>query len=221
MWSFLNGILGASGVTILNGLFALGVVLLLIVLALWALKFVFRTTTNVARGRNRRLLIVDNLPVDQKRQLLIIRRDNVEHLVMIGGGRDLVIESGIPVEAQPVRRPTQPARPAQGPRQPAPPGAVRLEPGERVVPVEPAREPGKAAGPSLRHTGLMREAARVEPAVIHDNSDPDRRAASDSGRTEPVNGRSTQREAGRNGQAPSDDDFYGPYRGSQRFRQER
>ncbi|MBY0559180.1 MAG: flagellar biosynthetic protein FliO [Hyphomicrobium sp.] len=43
----------------------------------------------------RRLDVVDQASVDSRRKLVLIRRDDVEHLVMIGGPVDLVIESGI------------------------------------------------------------------------------------------------------------------------------
>jgi len=46
-------------------------------------------------GRTRpvRLALVDAFDLDRKRQLVIVRRDNTEHLLMIGGPNDLVIES--------------------------------------------------------------------------------------------------------------------------------
>ncbi len=47
------------------------------------------------RTRPARLGIVDAFDLDRKRQLVIVRRDNVEHLVMIGGPNDLVIEAQI------------------------------------------------------------------------------------------------------------------------------
>ncbi len=47
------------------------------------------------RSRLPRLGIVDAFDLDRQRQLVIIRRDNVEHLIMIGGPNDLVIESEI------------------------------------------------------------------------------------------------------------------------------
>ena len=48
-------------------------------------------------GRNRqpRLGIVDAYDLDRQRQLVLVRRDNVEHLIMIGGPSDVVIESSI------------------------------------------------------------------------------------------------------------------------------
>jgi flagellar protein FliO/FliZ len=47
------------------------------------------------RARLPRLGTVDAFDLDRQRQLVIIRRDNVEHLLMIGGPNDLVIESQI------------------------------------------------------------------------------------------------------------------------------
>lgn len=48
-----------------------------------------------ARHRQQRLGIVDAVDIDSQRQLLLLRRDNVEHLVMVGGPNDLLVESGI------------------------------------------------------------------------------------------------------------------------------
>jgi flagellar protein FliO/FliZ len=48
-----------------------------------------------ARGRQPRLGVVDHASVDSRRRLLIIRRDNVEHLVMVGGPTDVVVETNI------------------------------------------------------------------------------------------------------------------------------
>ena len=48
-----------------------------------------------ARGRQPRLAVVDAASVDGRRRLIIIRRDNVEHLLMIGGPTDVVVEQNI------------------------------------------------------------------------------------------------------------------------------
>ncbi len=57
------------------------------------------------RGRQPRLAVIDHASVDARRRLVLIRRDNVEHLIMIGGPSDVVIEPNI------VRAiPTAPAR---------------------------------------------------------------------------------------------------------------
>jgi flagellar protein FliO/FliZ len=61
-------------------------------------RFIFRHRVRLPRnGRARlpRLGTVDAFDLDRQRQLVIIRRDNVEHLLMIGGPNDVVIESDI------------------------------------------------------------------------------------------------------------------------------
>jgi flagellar protein FliO/FliZ len=45
--------------------------------------------------KSRRIGLVEAAYVDGKRRLLLIRRDNVEHLVLTGGPIDLVVETGI------------------------------------------------------------------------------------------------------------------------------
>jgi hypothetical protein len=47
------------------------------------------------RTRQPRLGVVDIHDLDRQRQLVLIRRDNVEHLIMIGGVSDIVVETNI------------------------------------------------------------------------------------------------------------------------------
>jgi flagellar protein FliO/FliZ len=42
-----------------------------------------------------RLAIMEQASVDSRRKLVLIRRDDVEHLIMTGGPVDVVIETGI------------------------------------------------------------------------------------------------------------------------------
>ena len=59
----------------------------------------------------RRLDVVDQANVDGRRKLVLIRRDNVEHLIMTGGPVDVVIETGIPhADPIPAPNPLDPAR---------------------------------------------------------------------------------------------------------------
>lgn len=44
---------------------------------------------------DKRLDVVEHASVDGRRRLVLVRRDNVEHLIMTGGPVDLVIETGI------------------------------------------------------------------------------------------------------------------------------
>ncbi len=48
-----------------------------------------------ARGRAPRLAVIEAGAVDGRRKLVLIRRDNTEHLLMIGGPTDIVVEANI------------------------------------------------------------------------------------------------------------------------------
>ena len=61
------------------------------------------------RGRQPRLAVIDHASVDARRRLILIRRDNVEHLLLIGGPTDVVIEPNI-VRAMPASREAPAAR---------------------------------------------------------------------------------------------------------------
>lgn len=180
---FLTSLFGGSENTFITAILALGIVLILIVLGLWALKVFFRASNTFVRGRNKRLTVVDQVSIDQKRQLIIVRRDNVEHLILVGGPQDLVVESGIAAEkpgATAPRRPTAagPAVSATAPNGPAPAAAsdVLETTKAQVIPPAPRaamdklRDLARPSAPrrpdSLRHTGLMRPVTRMEAAVI-------------------------------------------------------
>jgi flagellar protein FliO/FliZ len=47
------------------------------------------------RGRQPRLAVIDSANVDGRRRLILVRRDNVEHLLMIGGPTDVLVEPSI------------------------------------------------------------------------------------------------------------------------------
>lgn len=50
---------------------------------------------SAARGRMPRLAVIDAAAVDGRRRLVLVRRDNVEHLLIIGGPTDVVVETNI------------------------------------------------------------------------------------------------------------------------------
>jgi flagellar protein FliO/FliZ len=78
---------------------ALVLVLGLMLGVLWLLRR-FGFGGMVARpGARRRLAVVETMAVDGRRRLVLVRRDDVEHLVLIGGSQDLVVEQGIPASA--------------------------------------------------------------------------------------------------------------------------
>jgi flagellar protein FliO/FliZ len=101
-----------------------------------------------ARGRQPRLAVIDIATVDGRRRLMLIRRDNVEHLVMIGGPTDVVIEPNIvrAIPTTPARDP-QPSR-ISGPVTDMLPRAVPLgETGTWPLQPEPAPRPQRAPAP--------------------------------------------------------------------------
>src|SRR3977135_1219810 len=71
-----------------------------------------RLGANTNRGRMPRVAVIDAAAVDGRRRLVLVRRDNIEHLQMIGGPTDIVVESNI-VRAMPARD-QMAARPAVG-----------------------------------------------------------------------------------------------------------
>ena len=195
---FITSLFGGSDNTWLTAAFALGIVLILVVIGVWLLKLIFGATGRVARGRNRRLAVVDTLALDPKRQLLIIRRDDVEHLILTGGPQDVVVETGIavaeaPAAAQPTRRPIPMVAARKG-RAPAPAAAPAPAPVTEPAPAQPASEPltaveklrelGKPAnerGPrSLRHTALLRPVSEGDMALSPEISGSPASPAADS-----------------------------------------
>lgn len=49
----------------------------------------------VRRGQNKRLGIVEVAALDTKRRLVLIKRDDVEHLIILGHDGETVVETGI------------------------------------------------------------------------------------------------------------------------------
>jgi flagellar protein FliO/FliZ len=88
----------------LTFVFAFIAVLALIGVAAWLVRRFAgnRLGANTNRGRMPRLAVIDAAAVDGRRRLVLVRRDNVEHLLMIGGPTDIVVEPNI-VRAMPGR----------------------------------------------------------------------------------------------------------------------
>jgi flagellar protein FliO/FliZ len=164
---------GSSGLKIL---IAAVVVLVLLALAVWLVRRFSggRLGGGTTRGRQPRLAVIDQATVDGRRRLVLIRRDNVEHLLIIGGPTDVVVEQNI-LRAAAVQRDVVPARPAAAtdtlPRavplgddtawplqpEPAPKGepALKSEPAVKPEPA-PRIEPAPRLEPSLRGDGEPR-----------------------------------------------------------------
>jgi flagellar protein FliO/FliZ len=148
------------------------IVLALIGLTAWLVRrFGANRLGAAARGRQPRLAVIDAATVDGRRRLVLIRRDNIEHLLMIGGPTDLVVEPNI-VRAVGAREPvrTAAAEPAVRPA-PAVENGWPLQPAGEPTPVPASRpyrstvtdepwlppEPGARARPAESLTGLAAE----------------------------------------------------------------
>lgn len=71
----------------------LGCVVLALLLFAWIMVRAFGGKVRARKGT--RLGISEYYEVDKSRCLVLVRRDDVEHLVLVGGNQDLVIEQGI------------------------------------------------------------------------------------------------------------------------------
>jgi flagellar biogenesis protein FliO len=187
----MNSLFGMELPTPVNFVIAFVVVLLLIGAATWLVRRVGAGRTDAAaRGRLPRLAVVDAAAVDGRRKLVIIRRDNVEHLLMIGGPSDVVVETNIVRASAAPAREIPPARggtadtapraiplpdPTPWPLQPEPvPGPLPSLRAARNAADEAWRTPGEGAAPEVRPVrpvdtlaGLAEELARpiAEPAA--------------------------------------------------------
>ncbi len=132
--------------------------------------------------------MIEATAVDSRRRLVLVRRDNVEHLIMLGGPTDLVVEANI-VRAQaattrdaPAQRPAEtpswppvdngiwptvpePAgRPGRGPDRPSLPQPLADE-----LPLQPHSEPSPRVQAADRMSGFSpdfgRSGGRVEPSA--------------------------------------------------------
>src|SRR5256885_7011831 len=125
-----------------------------------------RLGTATARGRQPRLAVVDAAAVDGRRRLLLIRRDNVEHLLMIGGPTDVVVEANIMRAAAAPRE----AAPARTPAADTLPRAVPLGEGA-MWPLQPQAEPASAAAP-VPTSRAQRSPVQEEPPAWPPQSEP-------------------------------------------------
>lgn len=161
---------------------AFAVVLALIGLTAWLVRRfgANRLGGAGARGRQPRLAVIDAATVDGRRRLVLIRRDNIEHLLMIGGPTDLVVEPNIvrAVGAREVtREPGRVETPSRASTNAAVENSWPLQPISEPAPVAPPRpyraateepwhapEPGARARPADSLTGLAAElSTRLNP----------------------------------------------------------
>jgi hypothetical protein len=154
-------------------LVALGLILALIIL--YVILRLFRGRgdggTFVVGGRNRkpRLAVMDATAIDNYRRLVLVRRDDVEHLILIGGSADVVVERDIRAAGQ-VRRPQPPGETVAEQLGPAAP-ELAYAPQPRPIPARPPRpqtpvtEPHRAPQRPAPPPTVRPAPAQVRPAA--------------------------------------------------------
>jgi flagellar protein FliO/FliZ len=104
------------------------------------------------RGRQHRLSVLEWAKVDNRRSLCLVRRDNVEHLLIIGGPTDVVVEANI-VRAVAASRDVALARPAA------------VEPLPRAIPLPDNGNGSWPLQPEVITPPPARPAPKIEPAT--------------------------------------------------------
>lgn len=188
------------------------IVLALIGVAAWLVRRFGGSAlgSSANRGRMPRLAVIDAAAVDGRRRLVLVRRDNVEHLLMIGGPTDIVVEPnivrGVPQRDQVQRSPAGTELPprlapdagwsdAETPHDPfehreppvpeLPPRVARTPFGDdtrRAPPSLPERHGADSMASFTPEPMVRPQPSRAEPAL---RSDPPR-AIPRSERTEPL-----------------------------------
>lgn len=193
MYNWIESTFNVSGgaTQVIAAILALIAVLLLFSIFVFVLKRLTGANTPQNRSRQPRIAVMDSTNVDARRQLVLIRRDNVEHLLLVGGPSDLVVEQHIvrnaPVAAQrpatsmaaasagsgAMKMPTAPgpdipARPDEVSRQPVA-AMVRQEP-MPAVPLKARNDPAVRPAPKTAAANTM--VRPVSPLKNQDKTPP-------------------------------------------------
>jgi flagellar protein FliO/FliZ len=144
---------------------ACGIAALIVLAIVYRLAFAHRLRVPGGRTRQPRLGLVDAFSLDGQRQLVLIRRDNIEHLVMIGGPNDVLVESQInravtpareSAQASPLLVPTTPVRRTEAAALPVsalPEAPVKVAAKAPVSPPAPAPVAPATAAPAAPTAG--------------------------------------------------------------------
>lgn len=150
----MKSLFGDEPSTILTAVIAFVVVLALIAATAWLVRRFGVARLGGGRGRQPRLAVIDGASIDGRRKLIIIRRDNVEHLLMIGGPSDVVVETNIMRAAVVTQRE---------------PSLARVDTLPRAVPLpEPGGWPAQAEpvlAPRVDRPRLPEEPASMPPPI--------------------------------------------------------
>jgi hypothetical protein len=152
----------------MNPIVAYIIIFLAIILAIYLIVRIARRLlggTFVAGGKSRhlRLAVMDATPVDAHRRLVLVRRDDVEHLILIGGPTDLVVEQNIKLSVQ--------SQPRQAPVSAPVASAIAERPENLSAPmplraVPPAPQPQQAPRPVAPEPVMPRPTQTYTPPPV-------------------------------------------------------
>lgn len=101
------------------------------------------------RSRQARLAVLDSVALDQRRRLVLVRRDETEHLLLVGGPSDLVVEPGIQRAGRETAAVKDAGRETTSLREPTQRDALPRRPAAPVLSAPPAdAAPGRLASPA-------------------------------------------------------------------------
>lgn len=88
--------------TLIKFISAFAFVMGMMFLLSWGLKRMGLAGHSLLPGGKRRLKVVEILPIDHRRRLVLVRRDDKEHLLVLGAGGETVVEHNIQAPAETV-----------------------------------------------------------------------------------------------------------------------
>lgn len=151
------------------------VALIVLLVLLVSIRIVrgFSTGTFIAGGRNRktRLAVMDATAVDSHRRLVLVRRDDVEHLILIGGPTDVVVEQNIRL-IQATRRPAEELAYHHGHVADMPPVAEQPRPQHHHAEPAPRPAPPPAPPPPQRPAAAPATAPAAPPPAAPARTEP-------------------------------------------------
>lgn len=173
MSNWINNFFGVNLSPTLSFILLFAAVIAGVLLLIWiARRLTGGTFVSGGRGRQLRLAVMDATPVDSRRRLVLVRRDDVEHLILIGGPTDVVVEQNIringpretkslQIQAEPAvaERPVEMPRPAEAPRVDLPRQAAPQPP----LMQKPSPAPQTPAAPYLPPRTTMPPRENIPP----------------------------------------------------------
>lgn len=192
MTTWLNGIVGETAGPTASLIVSIILIAIAIIVLVWIARLLLGGRFSLRHHPELRLQVVDATAIDNRRKLVLVRRDNVEHLIVIGGQNDLVVETGIVASVANVanvanvsEQQRAPKRTNAQPAQPAMPSPAKRQTAEQhPAPVKAA--PQTPAAPAAPATTVSVSPAKTEPPSVDMASIPAQPTAKPAAATAPV-----------------------------------